>query len=182
MNVATPIEYPIEEVTQIVRRPKVNVDQVLRNHEGAIRAMARQLANPAAEEDLAQEGRLALWRATLAWREDGGANVWTYAKQFVYCAMLTAVRKAKARGVRNAPRKLQHVDIDGFDPSSVDATEEILSVQEAIETLNEGQQRVVRMAMDGKTFEEIGAEMRCSNKTAHQIYHAAIDYLRDRLS
>jgi RNA polymerase sigma factor (sigma-70 family) len=57
-----------------------------KKHERLLRYWARRFASSGVElSDLMQEGRIALWRASLNW--DGRAALWTYAHRFVRAKM-----------------------------------------------------------------------------------------------
>lgn len=75
-----------------------NVEQVMCDYDGLVRYIAAQYFAPGlTHDDLAQEGRIGLWKAIRDYRPDAGASFRTFAAMCITRQVITAV-KAATRG------------------------------------------------------------------------------------
>lgn len=67
---------------------KVVEGRLLSAFDAKIKRLVSTFSDRQQHADLFQVGRIALWEASLRWREDGGASLWTFAEPAVRGAML----------------------------------------------------------------------------------------------
>lgn len=154
-------------------RAAVDEAAILRKHDALIVAMAAGFG--ALADDLAQEGRMALLRAANTWRGENGAALWTYARRFVFAAMLR--HKTLCCGM---PGPLDDAHEVAAPDSDIEAA---AIVHECLEALSKEERRVVQLVLEGHNFDAISRAMgRSGGAYAHRIFRAATETIRGRLS
>jgi RNA polymerase sigma factor (sigma-70 family) len=141
---------------------------LIRAYEDKIRYVALQFAGRVPLDELMQEGRTALWHARKLWRHD--SSLWTYAKRAVFAAMLRATTKevSESRG------HVHEISVD-------EATTGIVLARECLALLDVEKRAVVRLYLDGETFESIAALLGKSKSSVDRTFRAAIALLREQL-
>jgi RNA polymerase sigma factor (sigma-70 family) len=103
--------------------PKSETEAVTQYKPFVLKTVQRFAASGVANEDLVQEGLLAVAIAFRTWREDGGANFLTWIRRPVYYAMLKLVREQKKGGgsfkgggpgaIKGEKNSVRFVSLDG---------------------------------------------------------------------
>jgi RNA polymerase sigma factor (sigma-70 family) len=126
-------------------------------------------------EDLLQEGRIALWKASKAWREDGGASLWTFAYQPIRVAM---VRSARRRSRQN---RFEAFAPDVFDDAVVEPKFDIdneISLQDSLSLLSEEEQLVINKLLDGHSIRAVANDLGKSKSHIGRIVSGALSAMR----
>ena len=143
-----------------------DMDSIVRAHEYRIRYLASRFSGACIHKDLAQEGRIAFWQACQKWRPEFGASYWTYARRFVFAAM---VRAASRIGTIDTP---PDVEVE----SNVEL---IVLAHEALRLLTPEERRVIARWMVGESFEDIAEDSGKSDRAIRRVFHEAIVSLRE---
>lgn len=147
---------------------------VIAKHDRLIRHLAaRFVGRGVAFDDLMQEGRIALWLAVGRWRADGGANLWTYARRWVLASMM----RCASEQIDETHDELVEEEVTASDDAEV-----TYLVRECLSMLSDEERAVVKLFMEGETFEQIAAVLKQSDRSVRRIFDGALTTLRERAS
>lgn len=145
-------------------------------HEATIRRVAHRYADDAAaREDLAQEIRIAVWRALAAYRGEGSLDAYVS-------------RIAHRCGARFARRQWRARSLEGVEPTTRCAEAHWLEcdrrarLDAAIDALPEGLRRAIRLQLAGYSYREIGETLGIAEKSASSRVSRARKLVRDGLA
>jgi RNA polymerase sigma-70 factor (ECF subfamily) len=155
---------------------RLEYDEALRKHEGAITRVARRYTRDAAStEDLSQEIKLSVWEALDRFR--GDASLKTY-----------VLRIAHYRGVSFFRRQHRTVPVGdeqarGPEPDElIDDARKRVAVAEAIEALPHGQRDAITLLLEGLSYREIGQRLGITDKATSVRITRARQALRRQLA
>jgi RNA polymerase sigma-70 factor (ECF subfamily) len=136
-----------------MNRPASNVpldfEQLLRDHSGRIRRIARRFAGSAAVDDLVQDIVMRLWRSFAGFRGDSSVESWIY-RVALNAAMTHVTETVKARDL-HAAVSAQSAANEGV-PGGTSAAS-ILS--DFLSRLGDVDASILMMYMDGLTADEM---------------------------
>lgn len=182
----------------------VDESELLRRHEKLIRFVATPYAsNGVSEDDLMQEGRIALLSAAKTWRESE-AQLWTYAIKFVRAAVSryasNEIKEFSHANLRDgcgrragAEDSISEGHIESYEENIADpdqlSPEEELSKKEileivAVETeqLSAARRLVLKMSFDEDCdIRTIAKGISAPKSTAHDFVQGTLTMLRDRV-
>ena len=129
---------------------RLGFEQLVREHAGRIRRIARRFAANAAVDDLEQDILMRLWRSYPGFRGDSKVESWVY-RVSLNAAMTHVSQTVKARAARAAMSAQSAVSSEGVAGSTSPA--QILS--DFLGRLGDIDASILMMYMDGLTAEEI---------------------------
>lgn len=148
----------------------------VRHYDPGIRYLALRFRSSRVPfNELMHEGRIALWRASQTWRDDGGASLATYARKFIFAAMVRCVSERAQEGLHG-----DGVDEVNEGASTASLAELRLLVVECLDMLNERKRTIVALYMEGLTFKEISKAVGESERNVWRLFQSAIETLRER--
>ena len=116
-------------------------------------------------DDLIQEGFLGLYNAVNTYNENGGASFRTYAGVCIRNKMVSAVRSA-GKGIRTEELR-EDIPVRSEDEpeNAFIIKEEFAEVMKCIEErLSKSEKKVLSLYLEGKSYDEIAAELNKSRK------------------
>lgn len=137
-------------------------EKIMRKFWPIIRSIAGQyFLNGGDNDDLLQEGLIALYKATLSFDAEKNDDFVKYAKICIHRAMINAFENANSRKNAALNTSVEYDETLHSPEISLEQTvlqrEQLLRVYERIEdTLSETERKVLSMSMDGKTQRQIG--------------------------
>lgn len=147
-----------------------SADTIIANHDSLIRHLAvRFVGSGVSIDDLMQEGRIALWQAEKKWRRE--SSLWTYARRAVFAAML----RCASEHVAETHEELFEDTVAGVG----DNAEVAFLVRECLSMLSEEERVIVKLFMEGETFESIGAALKVSDRNVRRVFQGALSTLRE---
>lgn len=181
--------YPSMQATQRETASGESEQAIVKRHERLIRSAARPfVSRGVCSDDLEQEGRIALLDAVRRWRADEGAAIWTYARKFVFSAMLKFVTREASEPCRRGEQDETVLD---RQPSSECTSEDALAVAEWVSILKEEVAAAglsdlekeilqIRFSADG-SLRDAAEVLNKPITTVIRTYHRAIGKLRERV-
>ena len=172
----------------------MNEDQIVRENADLVHAIARRyLSWGVPFEDLMQAGFIGLLLAARSWREDGGANLRTYATARIKVHVRRAIGTDRAGKMKPPPRETS-LDSDGADdgglheyfpclgPSPEDRASSREEVREALGDLPPRTMGILHAHyVEEETFREIGNRMGLTHQRIKQVEQDAITAVRKRM-
>ena len=175
--------------------PYMDAAAEIRKHEKLIRYLANKYVTSGVElDDLMQEGRIALLACLETFEGRNGAELWTYAKDFVRSAMLKFLTREIAEAARptgaageddrtmsqiedstpNAEADILQLEIDISD------TTRLALARQAFEALLEREREIIRLHLEqGESFRRIAGLLGLSKSDADRSYRSALERLRE---
>lgn len=188
--------------------PKSENEAVTKYRPFVLKVAKKFASATVSQEDLLQEGLMAVALAWRSWREDGGANFLTWIHRPVYFAMLKVVREQKRqggsskggnRGEGKTPVSLVSLDalvcvVEGNDGSVAYA--DVLGtfdeppdpflrgkLPDLVSSLEQRERQVLRLRFEkGLPYTEVGERLKISRELARQIEQKALEQLKALMS
>lgn len=138
-------------------------EQIMRRFWPIIKSIAGQYFLAGGDnEDLLQEGQIALYKATLSYDADKNDDFVKYAKICIHRAMINAVENANRQKNAILSNSVEYDEMLHSPGITLEQTvlqrEQLLNVYERIEdALSPTERQVLMMSIDGKTHKEIAA-------------------------
>ena len=131
-----------------------------------IKKRAYDLKNSGVDtDDLIQEGFLGLYNAVNTYNETGGASFKTYAGICIRNRMLSAVRTASREVCTEELTEDIPIKSEDEPENSFIIKEDIARLMKRIETsLSKSEKKVLSLYLDGKSYDEIAAELNKNRK------------------
>jgi len=155
-----------------------NANDVIKAHDRLIRHLADSFTGSGvAIDDLIQEGRIALWKASERWR--GEASLWTYARRSVLSAML------KCNSTFIAERNHESFNEEIHDGNGVSQSGGVANVEastlikECLSILSDEERAVVQQLMSGESAEDVGKKVGKSERHVYRVFESALATLRE---
>ncbi len=163
---------------------QVDVSKILSKHDRLIGHMARRFVGRAEREDLIQEGRVALLDAARRFDSEKGAQLWTYARKFVFASMLRCATSASGPAI-----SIEDIDEEAEEATAAPSPEAALEQRECIailaeqfSSLIEEERTVLRLRfVDELDVRAIAERLGSSKSDIDRISQRALRKLRDRV-
>ena len=133
-------------------------EQWMEAHQGILHKVARSYSEqPAEQEDLLQEIRLAVWRSIRHF--DGRSKPSSYIYRVALNRAISARRRTRSH--RDKLDRYQHL-MESTHPISAEKDDRLELVYAAIRTLNEADRSLILLHLEGFTYEEMAETLRLS--------------------
>lgn len=155
-------------------------DEVLMAYEPMIYASLRRLRIYKDHEQFIQSGRIGLWQAWTRYQEERG-DFAPFAYRSIYGAMLDELKKSCMNDQQSSPT--EDDILERFIRSAVKSYEVISGIQEAIEVLNNDEQKLIQLLfLEGYTLDEVAARMGLSKSGVKKKRERTLVKLRTLMS
>ena len=155
---------------------------IIKRHDKLIAYVAQRFSRSGvSQQDLLQEGRIALLQAARAWRAEYETQLWTFAHKAVFGAMLRYVDSNRSEELDMSELE---PETPPENPETAVATAECLPIaSREFFALRPEEQRIVRLHLiDGRSLRDIAREQGDADHTrVRRIYGEAIAKLRERV-
>jgi RNA polymerase sigma factor (sigma-70 family) len=150
-------------------------------HRRLIRHLASKHASSLVSvKDLEQEGLAAFLEAEKTFDAERETALWTYARPFVFGAMMRFATKEASEAARPCVDDAPEVEAD--QPAAdvqVERAQALAKLSASMVALSPQERKIVRLHMDGQSFAEIAESLEMKKATVFDVYQGAIEKLRE---